>query len=198
MAFKQMQIHSFSNPKTVAHTHLQLQLASHSLCPTSPPGEHPRARPCSLIPAKVVCAAAAPWTLLHHMECLCTKFTDTLCTSLIEYFVFFNTSSHPSHPSLLSSKGIQGFLILGFHFVLVDYSIVYCLLSLWGSHARLSCIWLLLEESPSLLLSWPHCWVLSLFFFLFFFLPFVCAREPLGFSDAFHHGTVVCCIWFWC
>lgn len=68
--FEQMQIHSFSNPKIVAHTHLQLQLASQSLCPTSPPRrQHVRAQSCSSIPAKLCILQLVP------MAC-CTTEND--------------------------------------------------------------------------------------------------------------------------
>lgn len=98
----------------------------------------------------------------------------------------------PPPPPMLSSKGTWAFLILGFHFGLVDYGFVYCFLSLWGSHTSLSCIWLLFEESPSLLLPWPRCWFLSLLFFVL-----LVAGKLLGFSDVFQHGAVVCRFWLW-
>lgn len=89
-----------------------------------------------------------------------------------------------------SSKGTWAFLIWGFHFVSVDYIFVYCLLSLWGSHTRLSCTWLSFEKCPSFPLSWAlfSCVLWDFVWLVLFCLWFSVARDPLASNMPFDMG----------
>lgn len=63
----------------------------------SPQERAPESPVLILNPSKAVCAAAGPKRLLHHAKWLCTKYTDILSTSLIQYFLYLT----PSHTLLL-------------------------------------------------------------------------------------------------
>lgn len=94
LILKQMQILFFLNPKTLAHTHLQLQLASQPLCPTSPPRtQHLRVQFRSLISAKLY--ALSPKIAAPH------KMTMHNIYSYAVYFLNIVFSLIPSHTLLL-------------------------------------------------------------------------------------------------